>query len=37
MLGMVLWNFYLKVYLFIVDDGGEFICFYCGVYYVLCD
>ena len=35
--GMVLWNSHPKVYLPIVDDGGESTCPYCGAHYVLRD
>ena len=33
--GMALWNSHPKVYLPIVDDGGESTCPYCGAHYVL--
>lgn len=35
--GMALWNSHPKVYLPIVDDGGESTCAYCGAVYVLRD
>lgn len=35
--GMALWNSHPKVYLPIVDDGGESTCPYCGAHYVLRD
>ncbi|MFC4763787.1 zinc-finger domain-containing protein [Dyella koreensis] len=35
--GMALWNSHPKVYLPIVDDGGESTCPYCGAHYVLSD
>lgn len=35
--GMALWNSHPKVYLPIVDDGGESACPYCGAHYVLSD
>lgn len=35
--GMVLWNAHPRVYLSIVDDGGESVCAYCGAQYVLRD
>jgi uncharacterized Zn-finger protein len=35
--GMTLWNSHPKVYLPIVDDGGESVCAYCGALYVLRD
>jgi uncharacterized Zn-finger protein len=35
--GMALWNSHPKVYLPIVDDGGESTCAYCGAHYVLRD
>ncbi len=35
--GMALWNAHPKVYLPIVDDGGESVCPYCGARYVLRD
>ena len=35
--GMSLWNSHPKVYLPIVDDGGESVCPYCGARYVLRD
>lgn len=35
--GMALWNSHPKVYLPIVDDGGESSCPYCGAHYVLRD
>jgi uncharacterized Zn-finger protein len=35
--GMELWNSHPKVYLPIVDDGGESSCAYCGARYVLRD
>lgn len=35
--GMALWNSHPKVYLPIVDDGGESTCPYCGARYVLRD
>jgi uncharacterized Zn-finger protein len=35
--GMTLWNSHPKVYLPIVDDGGESTCAYCGAHYVLRD
>jgi uncharacterized Zn-finger protein len=35
--GMELWNSHPKVYLPIVDDGGESTCAYCGAHYVLRD
>lgn len=35
--GMTLWNSHPKVYLPIVDDGGESTCAYCGARYVLSD
>lgn len=33
--GMALWNSHPKVYLPIVDDGGESTCPYCGAHYIL--
>ena len=35
--GMALWNSHPKVYLPIVDDGGESTRPYCGAHYVLRD
>lgn len=35
--GMALWNAHPKVYLPIVDDGGESVCPYCNAHYVLRD
>jgi uncharacterized Zn-finger protein len=35
--GMALWNSHPKVYLPIVDDGGESVCPYCGAHYTLRD
>ncbi|MCW8806993.1 MAG: zinc-finger domain-containing protein [Rhodanobacter sp.] len=35
--GMVLWNSHPKVYLPILDEGGESTCAYCGAHYVLAD
>ena len=35
--GMALWNSHPKVYLPIVDDGGESTCPYCGAHNVLRD
>jgi len=35
--GMALWNSHPKVYLPIVEDGGESACPYCGARYVLND
>lgn len=35
--GMELWNAHPRVYLPIVDDGGESTCAYCGARYVLSD
>jgi uncharacterized Zn-finger protein len=35
--GMTLWNSHPKVYLPIVEDGGESTCPYCGAHYVLRD
>ena len=35
--GMALWNSHPKVYLPIVDDGGESTCPSCGAHYVLRD
>ena len=37
MAGMALWNSHPKVYLPIVDDGGESTCAYCAAHYVLRD
>ncbi len=34
---MYLWNSHPKVYLSIVEDGGESICAYCGAHYILRD
>jgi uncharacterized Zn-finger protein len=34
---MSLWNSHPKVYLPIVEDGGESVCPYCGARYVLRD
>lgn len=34
---MSLWNSHPKIYLPIVDDGGETVCPYCGAQYVLRD
>jgi uncharacterized Zn-finger protein len=31
------WNSHPKVYLSIVEDGGESTCAYCGAHYVLSD
>jgi len=31
------WNSHPKVYLPIVDEGGESVCDYCGAHYVLRD
>lgn len=33
--GMQQWNSHPRVYLPIVDDGGESVCAYCGARYVL--
>lgn len=35
--GMQLWNSHPRVYLPIVDDGGQSKCSYCGAVYVLKD
>lgn len=35
--GMSLWNAHPKIYLPIVDDGGETVCPYCASRYVLID
>lgn len=35
--GMKVWNSHPKVYLSIVEDGGESICAYCGAHYILRD
>jgi uncharacterized Zn-finger protein len=35
--GMALWNAHPRVYLPIVDDGGETVCPYCAARYVLKD
>ncbi len=35
--GMSVWNSHPKVYLSIVDDGGESTCAYCGAHYTLSD
>ena len=35
--GMELWNSHPRVYLPIVDDGGESTCAYCGAHYLLRD
>lgn len=35
--GMALWNSHPKVYLPIVDDGGEVVCPYCAARYILRD
>jgi uncharacterized Zn-finger protein len=35
--GMTLWDSHQKVYLPIVEDGGESVCPYCGAHYVLRD
>ncbi|MDO1529310.1 zinc-finger domain-containing protein [Fulvimonas sp. R45] len=35
--GMALWNAHPKVYLPIVEDGGESVCPYCGARYILRD
>lgn len=35
--GMALWNSHPKIYLPIVDDGGQSLCPYCGALYVLAD
>jgi uncharacterized Zn-finger protein len=35
--GMLVWNSHPKVYLSIVEDGGESTCAYCGAHYVLRD
>jgi uncharacterized Zn-finger protein len=35
--GMEQWNSHPKVYLPIVDEGGESTCAYCGAHYVLAD
>ncbi|EIL98970.1 MULTISPECIES: zinc-finger domain-containing protein [Rhodanobacter] len=35
--GMALWNSHPRVYLPIVDDGGETVCAYCAAHYVLRD
>lgn len=34
---MALWNSHPKVYLPIVEDGGESVCPYCGALYILRD
>lgn len=35
--GMMLWNSHPRVYISIVDDGGESICPYCSARYILRD
>jgi uncharacterized Zn-finger protein len=35
--GMRLWDSHPKVYLPIVEDGGESVCPYCGAHYILRD
>lgn len=34
---MTLWNSHPKIYLPIVEDGGESTCPYCGAHYILRD
>lgn len=34
---MLVWNSHPRVYLPIVDDGGETMCSYCGAHYILED
>lgn len=35
--GMALWNSHPKVYMPIVENGGESVCAYCGALYVMGD
>lgn len=35
--GMALWNSHPKVYMPIVENGGESVCAYCAAHYVLGD
>lgn len=35
--GMMLWNSHPRVYLSIIDDGGQSLCPYCSARYILRD